>query len=118
MFSLLDGRFLILQQLETGFFLSPVSRFYKQGTKLDSVELSSACVWPHVGVTYERSRLTLLSSSIVTCIPIAKQRFGKQASTLDCFCGVCPATVAMQWFGKHALTIETVFCVVRAEGLF
>jgi hypothetical protein len=54
----------------------------------------------------------------VTNVSIAKQRLGKQASTIErLFYGARTPAIAVQWFGKHATTIKTVFCMVRAEEL-
>jgi uncharacterized protein YbcI len=42
---------------------------------------------------------------------VAKERFGKETSTIETvFYVVHAAIVAMQWFGKHVSAIETVFC--------
>jgi hypothetical protein len=54
---------------------------------------------------------------IVTCIPIARQRTGKH---IPAEANTCNSTtsVAGQWINKHvSLTIEAIFCVVRAKWL-
>jgi hypothetical protein len=50
---------------------------------------------------------------------VAKQRLGKQTSTIESvFYGIRAAAVAMQWFGKHVSTMEDgVFHGVREKEL-
>jgi hypothetical protein len=56
----------------------------------------------------------------VTCIPIAKQWLSKQASNnrVTVFCGVSATTIGMQWFGKHASTIEAVFSAWSVRRIY
>jgi hypothetical protein len=54
------------------------------------------------------------SDSTVTCISIARQRLGKHISAIK-----RRTSIVRQRISKHAsLTIEAVFCVVCAEGLW
>jgi hypothetical protein len=48
--------------------------------------------------------------NIVTCVPqLSKSSVNKSQHRQTVFYGVSPTTVAMQGFGKHASTTETVF---------